>query len=161
MIENAKKFGIMADIVSFAHKLGMKSYFPELLKDFETVYKNKKGCYVQKAKNWKYSEHEMFVAEKLFEDNHQIYLLPRTNKSKSPDMIIDGELGDIKECSSLTSVDSQLRDAIHQGCTEAALDVTENLSKKQIRETVQHRLERTKNKMKRIFILQNGRIFKI
>lgn len=44
---------------------------------------------------------------------------------------------------------------------DTALDVTENLSKKQIRETVQHRLERTKNKMKRIFILQNGRIFKI
>ena len=136
------------------------SFYPELLKDFETVYINKKGGYVQKAKNWKYSEHEMSVAKRLFEDNHKVYLLPRTNKAKSPDMLIDGELGDIKECSSLSSVDSRLRDAIHQDCSVAALDIITDLPEKAIIETIQNRLKRTSNKIQKIFVLLNGRILK-
>ena len=74
----------------------MQSYFPELLKGYEPVYQSATGGYVQKAVNWKYSEHEMSVSERLANDGHKIYLLPRTDNAKSPDMLIDDEIGEIK-----------------------------------------------------------------
>ena len=161
MIERADKYGITADIVAQARELDMQSYFPELLKGYESVYRSASGGYVQKAVNWKYSEHEMSVSERLANDGHKIYLLPRTDNAKSPDMLIDDELGDIKECSSLTSVDSQLRAAIHQNCTVAALDIVADLSKESVRDTIQHRLKRNQNKMKAIFVLYKKEIFKL
>ena len=76
-------------------------------------------------------------------------------------MIIDNELGDIKKCSSLSSVDSQLREAIHQNCSDVVLDVTADLSEKSIRDTVRNRLERTENKIKRIFVFLDNRLLKL
>ena len=97
MIERADKYGITADIVSQARKLDMQSYFPELLKGYGTVYKGKHGGYVQAAKNWEYSKKEFDAAKNLARGGHKIYLLPRTYKSSSPDMIIDDEIGEMKE----------------------------------------------------------------
>ena len=96
MIKRADKYGITADIVALARGLDMQSYFPELLKGYEPVYQSATGGYVQKAVNWKYSEHEMSVSERLANDGHKIYLLPRTDNAKSPDMLIDDEIGEIK-----------------------------------------------------------------
>ena len=161
MIERADKYGITADIVAQARGLDMQSYFPELLKGYESVYRSASGGYVQMAVNWKYSEHEMSVSERLANDGHKIYLLPRTDNAKSPDMLIDDELGDIKECSSLTSVDSQLRTAIHQNCTVAVLDITINLPLGKIEKTIRNRLIRTENNIKNVFILINGQVLKL
>ena len=161
MIERADTYGITADIVAQARELDMQSYFPELLKGYESVYQSASGGYVQKAVNWKYSEHEMSVSERLANDGHKIYLLPRTDNAKSPDMLIDDELGDIKECSSLTSVDSQLRAAIHQNCTVAVLDITINLPLGKIEKTIRNRLIRTENNIKNVFILINGQVLKL
>ena len=96
MIERADTYGITADIVAQARELDMQSYFPELLKGYESVYQSASGGYVQKAVNWKYSEHEMSVSERLANDGHKIYLLPRTDTAKSPDMLIDDEIGEMK-----------------------------------------------------------------
>ena len=161
MIKRADKYGITADIVAQAQQLDMQSYFSELLKGYESVYQSATGGYVQKAMNWKYSEHEMSVSERLANDGHKIYLLPRTDKAKSPDMLIDDELGDIKECSSLTSVDSQLRAAIHQNCTVAALDITVNFPLEKIEKTIRNRLIRTENNIKNVFVLINGQVLKL
>ena len=161
MIERADKYGITADIVAQAREFDMQSYFPELLKGYESVYRSASGGYVQMAVNWKYSEHEMSVSERLANDGHKIYLLPRTDNAKSPDMLIDDELGDIKECSSLTSVDSQLRAAIHQNCTVAVLDITINLPLGKIEKTIRNRLIRTENNIKNVFILINGQVLKL
>ncbi|MGP1459463.1 MAG: hypothetical protein ACTTKL_09155, partial [Treponema sp.] len=85
---------------------------------------------------------ELAAAKRLADLGHKIYLLPRTHKTASPDMLIDDELGDIKECSSLTAVDSQLRLAIYQNCSVAALDLATDLPETKVREIIQHRLER-------------------
>lgn len=96
MIERADKYGITADIVAQARKLDMQSYFPELLKGYETIHAGKKGGYVQMALNAAQQDFEINDAKRLADLGHRIYLLPNTYQSKSPDMIIDNEIGEMK-----------------------------------------------------------------
>ncbi len=76
-------------------------------------------------------------------------------------MIIDNEIGEIKECSSITSVDSQLRSAMHQNARVVCLDITTKINMELIRKAIEHRKKRTKNSVKNIFILMNGMITKL
>ena len=96
MIERAERYGITADIVAQARKLDMQSYFPELLKGYETIHAGKKGGYVQMALNAAQQDFEINDAKRLADLGHRIYLLPNTYQSKSPDMIIDNEIGEMK-----------------------------------------------------------------
>ncbi len=96
MIKRATDYGVIGDIVKQARDLDMQSYFPELLKGFKPVYKGKKKGYVQIASNWEYNADEIMSAQRLADEGHKIYMLPRTIKAKSPDMIIDDEIGEMK-----------------------------------------------------------------
>ncbi|MGF7110452.1 phage minor head protein, partial [Treponema pedis] len=96
MIARADKYGITADIVAQAGELDMQSYFPELLQNYKTMYKGENGGYVQMALNAEHNDNEIASAKRLAELGHKVYLLPRTYKSSSPDMIIDNEIGEIK-----------------------------------------------------------------
>jgi hypothetical protein len=91
----------------------MISYQKELLKGYVHVYAGQNGGYVQKAKNWEYSQREMNAAKELANEGHQIYLLPRSQKFKSPDMLIDNNIGEIKhqEKPTASSISSELREA--------------------------------------------------
>ena len=96
MIARADRYGITADIVAQARELDMQSYYPELLKNYESIHKGKKGGYVQKAANSTHNPDEIASAKRLADEGHKVYLLPTTQKSKNPDMIIDNEIGEIK-----------------------------------------------------------------
>jgi len=113
MIERATKYGIWPDILQQAADLDMISYQKELLKGYLHVYTGQKGGYVQQAKNWDYSEKELNAAKELANDGHKIYLLPRSEKFKSADMLIDNKIGEIKhqEQSTLNSITNELKKA--------------------------------------------------
>ncbi len=96
MMERAEKYGITGEIILQARELDMRSYFPELLKNYSRSYKGKKGGYVNSAKNWEYSGVEMESAQRLADAGHKIYMLPKTHKASSPDMVIDNEIGEMK-----------------------------------------------------------------
>ena len=101
MIERADQYGITANIVAQARELDMQSYFPELLQGYETNYKGKNGGYVQMAKNSDHNPEEIIAAKRLADEGHKVYLLPKSNKTSSPDMIIDNEIGEMKEITSV------------------------------------------------------------
>ena len=96
MIERADKYGITADIVAQARELDMQSYFPELLKGYEPVYQSASGGYVQRAENSDHNPDELAAARRLADLGHKIYLLPRSIRVASPDMLIDDEIGEMK-----------------------------------------------------------------
>ena len=101
MIERADKYGITTDIVAQARELDMQSYFPELLKGYEPVYQSASGGYVQMAVNSDHNPDELAAANRLADLGHKIYLLPRSYSASSPDMIIDDEIGEIKNIDSI------------------------------------------------------------
>ena len=96
MIERADKYGITGDIVAQARELDMQSYFPELLKGYELVYQSASGGYVQRAENSDHNVDELAAARRLADLGHKIYLLPRSIRVASPDMLIDDEIGEMK-----------------------------------------------------------------
>ena len=161
MIERAGKYGITADIVAQARELDMQSYFPELLQGYKIEYEPKGAGYVHVAKNWEYSKKEMDVAKCLADAGYKIYLLPRNQLTKSPDMIINDEIGELKECSSLTSIDNNLRQAIHQRARVPVLSLTFNTSLNKITPIISRRLERSKNEVKYILVILNNLIYKL
>lgn len=166
MAERAEKYGVMGEIVKRARELDMQSYFPELLQGYKTVYETKAGGYVETALNAKHNEEEMAHAEKLAKEGMKVYLLPEPNKIgrggiKSPDMIINDALGDLKSCSGITSVDSRLRDACHQGVEIVSLDIKGDIDFVKVKKTCIDRLRRTGNKIKQILVFLNGEFYKI
>lgn len=160
MIARAQRYNITADIVAQANEFDMQSYFPELLKGYKTEYKGKKGGYVQTALNAEHNLEEIASAKRLADLGHKVYLLPKNDVTKSPDMLIDNEIGEIKHCSSLNSIDQQLRKSIHQGSRITCLDISGNLNIKQIRKTIDDRRKRTENKLKKVIVFFNGNVFK-
>lgn len=96
MIKRAEDYGIWPDILQQTADMDMISYQKELLKDYLPVFSGKNGGYVYQAKNWEYSKKEIDAALELAAEGHQVYLLPRSAKAKSADMIIDNQIGDIK-----------------------------------------------------------------
>jgi hypothetical protein len=113
MIARAEKYGIWSDILQQAKDLDMISYQKELLKGYVHVYNGKNGGYVQKAKNWEHNINELDATKDLANRGHQVYLLPRTRKAKSADMLIDNNIGEIKhqKIPTASSLTSELIDA--------------------------------------------------
>jgi hypothetical protein len=113
MIDRATKYDIWPAILQQAADLDMISYQKELLKGYVHVYNGKNGGYVQKAKNWEYSQREMNAAKELANEGHKIYLLPRTRSAKSADMLIDNKIGEVKHQkeTNADSISSELREA--------------------------------------------------
>ena len=101
MVKRAEKYGILDDIVAKAREFDMQSYFPELLQGFKTIQTYKSGGYIKAALNSTHEEKELRAARRLGNRGHKIYLLPKTNKTSSPDMIIDNEIGEMKEITTI------------------------------------------------------------
>lgn len=97
MVKRAEKYGILNAIVAKAREFDMQSYFPELLQGFKTIQTYKSGGYIKAASNSTHEEKELRAVRRLGNRGHKIYLLPKTNKTSSPDMIIDNEIGEMKE----------------------------------------------------------------
>jgi hypothetical protein len=95
MIQRAEKYGIIGDILQQAHDLGMTNYQTEMLNGYSRISEFKNGGYLEKAKNGMFSQQEIADATDLAKDGNQIYLLPQNNM-KSPDMLINNEIGEMK-----------------------------------------------------------------
>jgi hypothetical protein len=145
MAERAGKYGIDGEIAVAAVKLGMKNYALELVKDYKTIHVTASGGgYVKQARNSIHTEREISLAKKAADDGHQIYLLPENKATANPDMIIDGEVGEIKQPVSDKPgrIDEDIRDAGHKGATVALMEVRDDLPKETIDSTIKKRMRR-------------------
>ena len=143
-----------------AYDMDMLNYQKELLQGYDLKYKGKKGGYVEAAKNWKYSEKEMTAAKIMADNGHTVYLLPRGNVIgiKNPDMLIDNQIGDIKQpiSGSKTAVDNEIRDAAHQKARIVFLQIPDtDVPLKTLIDTAKRRQERS-GKVEKILIYFKG-----
>ena len=115
---------------------------------------------MEAAKNWKYSEKEMTAAKIMADNGHTVYLLPRGNVIgiKNPDMLIDNQIGDIKQpiSGSKTAVDNEIRDAAHQKARIVFLQIPDtDVPLKTLIDTAKRRQERS-GKVEKILIYFKG-----
>jgi hypothetical protein len=144
MADRARKYGIDGEIVAAAVKLGMQNYALELVKEYTTMYTPASGSgYVKRAINSQHAKTEMSLAKKAADDGHQIYLLPENKRGKkNPDIIIDNELGDIKQPLSKKPgrIDEDIRDTGHKGATVALMEIRGDISRAEIEATIKKRM---------------------
>lgn len=157
MITRVQDFGLCAEILQQAHNLEMYSYQQELLKGYRRVYTAKNG-YVETAKNWEYSEKETQAAKLLADNGHTIYMLPRNTKATCPDMLIDGQVGEIKQLNSpsKSAIDIKLRTANKQRARMLFLELDPDTDISEAKNALSDRVRRTG--FKKIYLLFNGKL---
>ena len=151
MVERADRYGITGDIVSQARDLDMQSYFPELLQDYDVMYKGKKGGYVQIAKNSDHSNIEIKSAKRLADLGHKVYLLPETLRAKNPEMIIDDEIGemkrlgfDVKKSTTIETMKTEIKKAGQkQRARILYLEVADTISEDNVFKAIKSEIGRT------------------
>lgn len=160
MITRAQDFGLWAEILQQAHNLEMYSYQQELLKGYRRVYTAKNG-YVETAKNWEYSEKEMRAAKLLADNGHTIYMLPRNTKAKCPDMLIDGQVGEIKQLNSPSknAIDFEMRTANKQRARVLFLEPDPTTDIVILKDALANRIKRTS--FKKIYLLFDNRLLEL
>ena len=124
------------------------NYQKELLQGYDLKYKGKKGGYVEASKNWEYSAKEMTAAKVMADNGHTVYLLPKSylDKIKNPDMLIDNQIGEIKQLNSgtQTAVDNEIKKASHQMARIVFLQIPDtDVPLKTLIETAKRRQERS------------------
>ena len=133
MITRAQDFGLWAEILQQAHNLEMYSY-------------------------QEYSEKEMQAAKLLADNGHTIYMLPRNTKAKCPDMLIDGQVGEIKQLnsSSKSAIDYEVRKAGKQRARVLFLELDPDTDISEAKNALSDRVRRTG--LKKIYLLFNGKL---
>ncbi len=164
MIKNAEKFDVWSDILQQAYEMDMISYQKELLKGYENVYKGKHGGYIQMAKNWEFSQKEMNAAQKLADEGHQIYLLPRNNlvkNLKSPDMLIDNQIGEFKHQETLSTgaIEHEIKKAKKQRARIVYLKALDNMTKDDLKKSLKSEVLRSPIRI--VYLDWNGKILQI
>ena len=161
MKAQAEAFGLLGDILQQAYDMDMLNYQKELLQGYDLKYKGKKGGYVEASKNWEYSAKEMTAAKVMADNGHTVYLLPRgeVKNIKNPDMLIDNQIGEIKQLTSgtKTAVDQEVRNAAHQKARILFLQIPDNtdVPLKTLIDTAKRRQERS-GKVEKILIYFKG-----
>ena len=148
MKAKAEAFGLWGDILQQAYDMDMLNYQKELLQGYDLKYKGKKGGYVEASKNWEYSAKEMTAAKVMADNGHTVYLLPKSylDKIKNPDMLIDNQIGEIKQLNSgtQTAVDNEIKKASHQMARIVFLQIPDtDVPLKTLIETAKRRQERS------------------
>ena len=148
MKAQAEAFGLWGNILQQAYDMDMLNYQKELLQGYDLKYKGKKGGYVEASKNWEYSEKEMTAAKIMADKGHTVYLLPKSylDKIKNPDMLIDNQIGEIKQLKrgTQTAVDNEVRDAAHQKARIVFLQIPDtDIPLKTLIETAKNRQKRS------------------
>ena len=160
MKSQAEAFGLLGDILQQAYDMDMLNYQKELLQGYDLKYKGKKGGYVEASKNWEYSAKEMTAAKVMADNGHTVYLLPRgeVKNIKNPDMLIDNQIGEIKQLTSgtKTAVDQEVRNAAHQKARILFLQIPDtDVPLKTLIDTAKRRQERS-GKVEKILIYFKG-----
>ena len=160
MKAQAEAFGLWGNILQQAYDMDMLNYQKELLQGYDVKYKGKKGGYVEAAKNWEYSAKEMTAAKVMADNGHTVYLLPKSylDKIKNPDMLIDNQIGEIKQLKrgTQTAVDNEVREAAHQKARIVFLQIPDtDIPLKTLIETAKNRQKRS-GKIEKILVYFQG-----
>lgn len=161
MKAQAEAFGLWGNILQQAYDMDMLNYQKELLQGYDLKYKGKKGGYVEASKNWEYSAKEMTAAKVMADNGHTVYLLPRgeVKNIKNPDMLIDNQIGEIKQLTSgtKTAVDQEVRNVAHQKARILFLQIPDNtdVPLKTLIDTAKRRQERS-GMIKKLLIYFKG-----
>jgi SPP1 gp7 family putative phage head morphogenesis protein len=142
MVDRARHYGIDGEIAKAAVRLGMESYAMELVKGYKEIYASPSGGYAKKALNAAQSGREIGLAKKAADDGHQIYLLPENKSTPNPDIIFDGEVGELKQPVSEKPgrIDEDIRDSGHKGATVTVMEVRDDVPKNVIEATIRKRM---------------------
>jgi hypothetical protein len=162
MIGRAKEYGIEGEIVTAALNLGMKNYALELVKDYKTIHAPPSGGgYVKQALNSIHGEKEIGLAKRAADDGHQIYLLPESKNRKNPDIILDNEIGDIKQPVSDKPgrIDEDIRDTGHKGATVALMEIRDEVPRQVIESTIKKRMRHSM--VNRAIVYWRGSFFEV
>ena len=160
MKAQAEAFGLWGNILQQAYDMDMLNYQKELLQGYDLKYKGKKGGYVEASKNWEYSAKEMTAAKVMADNGHTVYLLPKSylDKIKNPDMLIDNQIGEIKQLKqgTISAVDHEIRKAAHQMARVVFLQIPDtDVPLKTLIDTAKRRQKRS-GKIEKILVYFQG-----
>jgi hypothetical protein len=188
MAERAKRYGIDGEIAAAAVRLGMPQYAEELIGEgIETLYPagggkfdpREAGGYVIKASSARPGERnrrdaaghivetdELGLAVRAAEAGHQILFMPadrrRGTKSRGPDILIDGQVGEIKHIFSRgkETIEEAVSAARKQGASFVLMEITDEIagaySEAEIRRQVEARL-RNNRRLRQALVFWKGK----
>lgn len=154
MAKRALRYGIMGDIYKFAKNagfVGTRLYNPESLDGFELIQSYPSGGKIYK--------HESFgnkllleepIARQLAKGGRLVKLLPRSDKLKSPDLMIDGEIWELKTPTAGTK--NSIFNAMRTKQSENIILNIQNDVLKTAREAIHERINQSKS-IKKVWII--------
>jgi hypothetical protein len=175
MTDRAREYGIDGEIAAAAIRLGMPQYAMELVKGYKTVYPASGGVlpnggYVKVSalakpgtrNSWNErgditETDELGLAQKAADAGHEVFFLPATNNAKSPDVLIDGQVAEIKHVfgTSRRSIEDAIKRAREQRATTILMKVPDALSWEAVEWQVAGRL-RNSNHLQKILVSWRG-----
>jgi len=164
MLKRARDYGIDGEIAAAAIKLGMPAYAHKVVRGgFETLYplngtplaELPSGGYVRRAKEAKpgirnewdakgnlIQTDEAGLAKKAADEGHQVFFMPQSHISKSPDVIIDGHTAEIKHVFKIgdRTIERAIERSRKQFVTLVLMDVPTEYTHMEITRQVKNRL---------------------
>jgi hypothetical protein len=180
MADRAREYGIDGEIAAAAIRLGMPQYAMELVKGYATVYPASGGVlpsggYVKASALAKpgaanvrndrgdiIETDELGLAQKAADAGHEVFFLPATNNAKSPDVLIDGQVADIKHVfkASKRSIEDAIKRAREQGATLVLMEVPGEFSMEAINRQVEGRLRNSRH-LQRVLVSWCGSLISL
>jgi hypothetical protein len=188
MAERAKRYGIEGEIAAAAHDLGMTQYAKELMGEgFEMLYPVQGGTfdpqgakgYVMKAASARPGERnlrdeaghlretdELGLAVKAAGRGHRIFFMPTDKhkgiKEKGPDIIIDGQVGEIKHIFSRgkETIENAITASRKQHASFVLVEIADEIagaySEPEISRQVENRL-RSSRRLRNVLVFWRGK----
>ena len=180
MLKRARDYGIDGEIAAAAIQLGMPAYAHKIVKGgFETLYpingtplaELSSGGYVRRAKDAKpgiknewdikgrlIQTDEIGLAKKAADEGHQIFFMPKSLESKSPDVIVDGRTAEIKHIfgSGKNSIEDAIKRGRKQHSTLILVEVPQHYSHEEITRQIRNRLRNSEH-LQTVLVSWGGR----
>jgi len=160
MWDRAEEYGIVGEIVSVAKKLGLERYAQELMDD---VYVSNTGGVVKKLSKARPSEKEMDLAKKAADRGHDIVFLSESNTPfvKSPDILLDNDIADIKQLTSLNKerISDALSDAARKNATSVLMEISKDIPLDSAVSTIKDKMRQ--NKINHVVLRWNNAFYDV
>lgn len=158
MARRALRYKIMGELKAFADKAGFRSmrlYNPESLEGFDLIKEYPSGGKLYKHNSYKGKQlSEEPLAQRLAEKGKNVKLLPRSDLLKSPDLMVDGEIWEVKSVvGTLNSIDRAMRTKQSENII---LNISDERDHNLIESEIKNLLRRRTNISKVWYVLPNG-----
>lgn len=158
MAKRALNYKIMGDLKTFADKAGFRSirlYNPESIEGFDLIKEYPSGGKIYKHNSYKGKQlPEEPIAQRLAEEGKTVKLLPRSDLLKSPDLMVDGEIWEVKSVvGTLNSIDRAMRTKQSENII---LNISDERDHNLIESEIKNLLRRRTNISKVWYVLPNG-----